>query len=976
MSFIESATLRVIDQASKPIAQIDHALSRLMSKAQAVGSREYQIRIRAGDLSGVESKLSNIERMMRRAFATPNASIGTGLASQLAGVTSAANNATAAINRMNAAARAPANNGWFGRFPENIPGIAARYAGWNSVAGVHNAMRAGGRGIVDAASERTALNLTGVAVPDELIKGKSRAEAAAISQAYEAAVKAEIIKGAAATASKYRTLTDAGMIDVGRTAIPNMKDPAQIAKMMDTFGETAATLALVYKDAEKGMEGARQGYRALDQMGLAGDREKIEGYMKAWATGIFASGRDVSPIQMAQTISRLGGAKMGLSETALARLVMLQDEARGQTANLVRTFQNDMVRPDKSDKMLDRAIAAGVRDKKGNALYAAELQADPQMYILDRIKPIAEKFGYVTQKMDAATGKMVEMSDAEKAAQLNKILTDKMGFSSSAKTFVLDTLVKEDEILRNQRTILAQAAKLTPDALRGVVGSDIKSSLTAVQSQWKRAAESLTALAQPAVSGGLGIVSSVLDKIAASPSGAGFAAVTLGAAAAYAANNPHVVALGAAATAHLGAAAALTTAAARLAAGGLLTGATKGRALGFTPAPTTVGGLLKEGAAKWGNRLLIGAGVGAVGYDLLAGQMGNAALSAASLAASIYSPLLGLGSMIAIVLDQALNDGKITGTITSGIDKLFKEVFGIGQAKAETASKKATDTAAAELAKVDDQIAEKRLRAEVERNPSRRREIELEIEALQRQRGGDATRLGRDVARAQLLDRALASGKAMMDDPTVDRAIRARTPETRTAEALERTAMAAAQVASQIEGNSVLKATEAMERRKAEADARAGPTPDMGDWFPPPPPPSFWDRFWDFIIPKAAAADRPPIPDFIPYGGEPGLGLAGGVGGAGVGASLFDPLSAPLTTAGETAASSISAGGAEAGAAIGASGAEFVGAASSAGSVLLDYASQAGQALLSAASSVQFPVPSAASVPQRSQNTGANPVAR
>jgi hypothetical protein len=47
------------------------------------------------------------------------------------------------------------------------------------------------------------------------------------------------------------------LMDVGRTALPNLKDPATVSRVMESMGEAATILGLLYKSAEKGAEGAR-----------------------------------------------------------------------------------------------------------------------------------------------------------------------------------------------------------------------------------------------------------------------------------------------------------------------------------------------------------------------------------------------------------------------------------------------------------------------------------------------------------------------------------------------------------------------------------------------------------------------------------------------------------------------------------------------------------------------------------------------
>ncbi len=785
----ERAILRVEDEATKPIKLIDAALKRLQTTAAGFKGQSISIQANAGSLAGIERRLSSMQRMMATIGSNAGAGNFSGLTSSLNRVTAAANAASNAVNGIGSRGLGRSvNNGMFGRFPENIPGLAARQAGLHAVHSGANAIRSSGKGILDAASERTLLDLTGIAMPKNA--DGSNKFTAAEKIAFDEEVKAAVALASNATASKFKTLTAAGMMDIGRTALPNLGDPTKVAGIVDSLGQGAATLSLVYRDAEKGMEGARQGYRALDQMGLADDPKKLDSYMRAWTTGIFASGRDVSAIQMAQTVSRLGGAKMGLNENAFSRLIMLQDEARGQTANLVRTFQNDMVRPDKLKQMQERMISAGVRDKDGNAIFGDELQADPQMYILNRIKPIAEKLGYLAKNADGS-----DKSDADKAGQLNKILTAGMGYSSSAKTMVLDTILKEKEIRRNDDTIKAQKEKLTPEALQKLIRTDIKSSMVAVESQWQRAMDRLTLAGQPLVAGALGgIAAPLLARIADSTATPTIGTVAMGAIVGGVAyqgiknmlDNPSSGAMTVAAAAHLGAARALSAAAARLGMAGLASRAgmpmmmpggvpmtatqiarAKAAALGFPTAAAAAAagaGVSRFGLAnvrgQWGSgsmgkaNVALGAlGLGGGLLSLASGDIGNGliltALSAVGLFASGTVAAAASVAGIGVAIDQAFNGGRITSVLATAIDKMFSTATARASAALTKEDKKAEEKAAS-FAEARDAVALQAIRVAALPDGAERKKEEATLSGLVAKREAAAKELEQAQAQKML----------------------------------------------------------------------------------------------------------------------------------------------------------------------------------------------------------------------------------
>ena len=519
--------------------------------------------------------------------------------------------------------------GYFGRYPENIPGIAARYAAWRTVSTGHAAASEGGRGILEATTERTAQELQGL-TPDQITLLQKQAQ----------------ILG-----KQYRNISIAGIAELGRNAIPNLRNADDAGTVMELMARNAAALAVVYRDGSKGVEAVRQMYRGADMAKVADDPARLTEWIDQMTRATVVAGRDINAMQLGNTVARMGTLKMSLRGDAIGDIVALQDEARGMTANYLRTFYNDLTRSNLAKNNMGAMIGAGIRTRDGlGATNQTLLGADPFMWVMKELKPRLQRMGVDFSKRDT--------DPAAFTAEVQRAL-NKMGFLQSGMQYALWALAGEDEIKRGREK--RRAVRTDQEFVKELPDKDLATGLESVKQKYRDAADALTRFGQPLFGGALGGLSGFFGKIAENPMAygvGGLGAAGLATAGAYALNNPGSVAHVAAAGMHMRAAGALMAAAGALggrgALGGLLGGAAAGSAarqaalakaaaLGFptgaasaagAAGATAAGGMLaRVGGGLW-------AGVKGVGRFLLNPWVGGALL-----ADGIISAIFGKGPL-------------------------------------------------------------------------------------------------------------------------------------------------------------------------------------------------------------------------------------------------------------------------------------------------------------------------------------------
>lgn len=580
-SYVESATLRVIDQSSAPLGRIDAALKRLHATARSMASTRVNI-----DTSGANRGLETLQNQMRqlsRGAVTTSVNVNTtaarravdSLTSHMRGLglggrgnasTLAIGANMAGVNQVRAGLAAIANSvrrinatplripaGPVGGAPQ-VP-VAQRYPiaaaliarrGGQTGDGPPDAVTSTERWVGRAFMRRAFLN-TGQAGHNIAMGAVGGAVAADTQRVLtnlflhdNPELARQMHASALAVSARYPMVTAAGLMDVARQAITGLQagvsgmpaDQQQAAmiertrSMMEIFGQSAQLMSLLFGNAQQGANAALQHYRGADIAGVADEPARLAEYMRMMAISNLIFGRDMNPQMMASTFQRGGIARMGLDAAALPMLFMTLDESRGMAANSWRTFVQDLQRPNLAAANADRMRAAGMRGADNLPTNAALLASNPWAWIA-QFHPAARAHGLargvdiddtsVHPAGHAQAGQRVT-TDAQRAAAISAYLYD-AGLHSSSATFALSALMKQNELQVVARMAAGISRFFTDSgALESLHRSSLLGGWTAVGSQGQNLVDQTTSgWLQPIIKSVLGGITSLFSAGANSP---------------------------------------------------------------------------------------------------------------------------------------------------------------------------------------------------------------------------------------------------------------------------------------------------------------------------------------------------------------------------------------------------------------------------------------------------------------------------
>lgn len=692
MSFVESATLKIIDQSTRPLANIQRSVTSLFNAVNRLNGRRIRLQVDTRSLDTLERRLGRLQTTARGIrIDTSGIQSAITQANQLAAAMQRAAQAARQIGQVRMPAGAVAGAApYYGsaspaypprsmaeRFHRNLQTVPPRYAAYETTRAGHAVVRQGGAGMLEGNTQRMLLEAQNIPAP----------------------VRKLIIDEAARAAGKFRLISDANMMEIGRTAYGNLKDPKSAGQVMDTMGRSAQLMALNYKSAEKGTEAARQFYRAADVAGVADDPEKLEKFIRGMSVRTLISGPDINAMQAATSIARGGGVRVfgGMNEQSIGDMITLVDEMKGQASQNVRTFYRELTAPNLAKENQGMMKRYGLRNSDGSTADQALLQRDPFEWTMARVKA-----KIIAPKSQGGLG--IDYTsiadDAERGAVIGNAV-GKMGFLDSGSRLAIAYLLKENEIRRARRQHAESSENYNDTYLSQIPYKELRSGMTATKSQYEMYIDHLTKPAQGWMSRRLGDFSGVLNTASQNPfSATGLGALAVGGVGAlgyYAANNPQVIAgtmmlkaaamqlaaagigngkvLGAlgsmfgfgkgAATGASAAAAAAGLAAMRgggnAFSGGILGGVNP--ALAAAGAGVAGGGLLSRLMAGWS-----GSGWLGKGFGVLAGGMGLSQLYNGDLLGGGLTLAGTAGMFLAGPLGMAL---KIAGLLGIGKDLLF-----------------------------------------------------------------------------------------------------------------------------------------------------------------------------------------------------------------------------------------------------------------------------------------------------------------
>jgi hypothetical protein len=331
-------------------------------------------------------------------------------------------------------------------------------------------------GVSDEVTQRTLTDLMGL--PPDVVK-----------RLYSSADK---------YSQEYTTLSRSGMVAIARDLTANMKDPADAAKATAEMAKAAQLLALNYGSTEKGLEAARQYYRAADIMGMADNSADLAVVLEAMVRRTVRAGKDIDPRTIAQTVANMKGARFGMGPEAIGDIISLRDTVQGQAANFLRTFYGDLTRDSLNAKGKFSMMKYGLRDSLG-AKNGALLQRDPFEYTMQVIKPILLKMGVDLNNPDQSV----------KSNQIGRALT-RLGFTPTGMQLPQEFLMKEDEVRRDRER--ASHVKYTEEFAKKLGQEDWKSAVVALDTAWKDAWSALTRPLHSTATGVMGKVSNLMKS--------------------------------------------------------------------------------------------------------------------------------------------------------------------------------------------------------------------------------------------------------------------------------------------------------------------------------------------------------------------------------------------------------------------------------------------------------------------------------
>lgn len=479
-NFVESATLKIIDQASPKLARINSHLDKLASRKITISIDYRQAQRAAQVLKGLNTKvdesfkihtkaaqkLAAIDRATARQraddqirVANAHAQNKQAIQAQAAQARLAAIQARAQAQAATQAAQAQARltqAQTATTSPRNQAQARTRTQSRSALSPVANLLPSsnrlvthgiGGVGSGFGFGNVVAAGLTGAAlyqigryIATNTLKGVTDTSD----------VRAQLIQSGLTPQQTQARLNEA--MQISRTPGLRSISGAQLAEasleianqaltardaseQMKALARNAVILGTTFKDTEKGAQEARQLGRALNLMGKSLDPVQTRLFGDEAMRAIIAGGGDVTAGDFRRAMQQLKAEGLNLSPQAVGDVISMRDEGgRSVTADM-RMFMNELTRTNLNKK--DRALQteAGFRDSSGRAITDAvtPFKQDPVSAVLNKFMPKLLKAGV---DLDNST---------EVIAGLQK-----MGLGAQASTFPARVITQRDQIMADR----------------------------------------------------------------------------------------------------------------------------------------------------------------------------------------------------------------------------------------------------------------------------------------------------------------------------------------------------------------------------------------------------------------------------------------------------------------------------------------------------------------------------------------------
>lgn len=365
MSFVEQATLRILDEASPKIARINSELTKLFANKKSVNVG-FNVNMAGLDRArtGIHDLFRQLNRL-RQVSATPHVNVA-GLASATAAANafasamsraaSASNSAAAAAQRLAAIRPPTVPPGMGGRGGPGTPGGYARgpfgsrgYLGtfyqhqqWQGANRLHGVATSAGEGLLQGSTQRTLTD----------IDSGYRADA--------------IAEGARLGTKDWRSSTKADLTEQLRQIAGQVDTEGEVVKMGPMVGKLNAVSSVNRGNSRQGSADALEIIRGLDSIGRADNAVKFGSATDAVIRGQLVAGKNFNANTYSAVLRNAGRAKYAMDDQALTDLAIFTDENKQRAGDMVRQGLGDLSRPNLSEGLrgLRREETTGVMHRR------------------------------------------------------------------------------------------------------------------------------------------------------------------------------------------------------------------------------------------------------------------------------------------------------------------------------------------------------------------------------------------------------------------------------------------------------------------------------------------------------------------------------------------------------------------------------------------------------------------------------------
>lgn len=472
--FIEQATLRVRDQSTKQINNINNAIVKLLKTAKQMNKLKIS-------LDGVDAAQRKVDKLTKSVRAVPKSRTVT--VNHKVNVTGAkaASNQLAALSRtrpvtikvrFQQAGRMllpPAQSQGFGRSLANsfLHTIRASNAGEviarGFLAAIGGQIFSGVRGATAVAAQ----------APLNKEDALQRLRASGLPAATVAAMQ-DI---ATRMTARFPATTEAGILEAGREASGRIENPQspeglkQLELVMARIAENTAKLSGVLgMNAQQSADQARLIEAGISQVGATGDNERAAAISEAILQGVLASGGDLTVDDFKRLLQQAGGLRGGLGANTLLQLGLARDEQGQRGTGEARQAFEDLIRGNLNDTDAAAQERAGLR-RNGRSTIAGKFQEDFLGAVETEIIPRLRKLGVNLSDPIAVQNALDTELGFSKQGGINLLKDAVVNFDNNFQEFLraraaqLDTFTKEPTTRQRAAQVNAQFENVADAAI-------------------------------------------------------------------------------------------------------------------------------------------------------------------------------------------------------------------------------------------------------------------------------------------------------------------------------------------------------------------------------------------------------------------------------------------------------------------------------------------------------------------------------